>query len=174
VITVEIVPPSAVLAQIQTAMQSAPRLMTTAYKRNMSRLASRWKQALSAEPPPAQQYYPIHWKTAKQRRAFFATDGFGRGIPSARTHELAKAWKVEVLSADAGGSIIVSNKNPAASYVYGDEINGLPRQPMFDASLGGIPWLDADEVNFRYADEATLVLQETWLTVSDPHAGVKP
>lgn len=29
--------------------------------------------------------YPVHWDSKKQRRAFFATDGFGAGIPTQRT-----------------------------------------------------------------------------------------
>lgn len=29
--------------------------------------------------------YPVWWESEKQRRAFFATDGFGKGIPYKRT-----------------------------------------------------------------------------------------
>lgn len=173
-IAVEIVPPTAVLNDIQATLQTSPRLMATAYKRNTSRLAQRWKAALGVEPPPAGQFYPVRWKTRKQQRAFFASNGFGRGIPSQRTHELSKGWKITVDAADKGGSIVVRNAAPEAAFVYGDELNEIERQPMFDASLGGIPWLDPLEVNFKYADEANTVLVETWFTVSDPTAGVRP
>lgn len=173
-IAVEIVPPTAILNDIQATLQTSPRLMATAYKRSTSRLAQRWKAALAVEPPPASQFYPIRWKTERQRRAFFATNGFGGGIPSTRTHELAKGWIVKIDTADKGGSIVVENRNDAAGYVYGDELNGIARQPMFDASLSGIPWIDPLEVNFKYADEAETVLVETWFTVSDPAAGVRP
>jgi hypothetical protein len=37
--------------------------------------------------------YPIQWDSEKQRRAFFATDGFGRGIPTKRTGQAVGAWK---------------------------------------------------------------------------------
>jgi hypothetical protein len=37
--------------------------------------------------------YPIPWDSEKQRRAFFATDGFGRGIPTKRTGQAVGAWK---------------------------------------------------------------------------------
>ena len=38
--------------------------------------------------------YPIQWDTPKQRRAFFASDGFGRGIPTKQTGEYTKGWQV--------------------------------------------------------------------------------
>lgn len=38
--------------------------------------------------------YPIKWDSEKQRRAFFATDGFGRGIPTTRTNRYTDGWKV--------------------------------------------------------------------------------
>ena len=44
--------------------------------------------------PGKKPTYPIRWDSPKQRRAFFATDGFGRGIPTRRTGEYTKNWKV--------------------------------------------------------------------------------
>lgn len=38
--------------------------------------------------------YPVRWDSKKQRRAFFATDGFGGGIPSHRTGKYIRGWKV--------------------------------------------------------------------------------
>ena len=38
---------------------------------------------------------PIRWTSERQRRAFFATDGFGRGIPTRRTGKVAE-WAVFV------------------------------------------------------------------------------
>lgn len=43
-------------------------------------------------PPPS---YPIKWQTEKQRRAFFATDGFGRGIPTPRTGAYTQGFRVQ-------------------------------------------------------------------------------
>jgi hypothetical protein len=37
--------------------------------------------------------YPIRWDSEKQRRAFFATDGFGHGIPYQRTG--ATKWTID-------------------------------------------------------------------------------
>jgi hypothetical protein len=36
---------------------------------------------------------PYHWTSDKQRKAFFATDGFGGGIPYSRTQTLSRGWK---------------------------------------------------------------------------------
>lgn len=38
--------------------------------------------------------YPVNWDSERQRRAFFATDGFGRGIPTRRTDTYVRGWKI--------------------------------------------------------------------------------
>jgi hypothetical protein len=38
--------------------------------------------------------HPVHWDSPRQRKAFFATDGFRRGIPTRRTDEYIRAWQV--------------------------------------------------------------------------------
>lgn len=38
--------------------------------------------------------YPVNWDSDKQRRAFFATNGFGRGIPTTRTGSYINSWTV--------------------------------------------------------------------------------
>lgn len=169
---VEYEPPSAAIAAFNANIDRYPTLLTTAYKRATSRLLSRWLAALRVEPPSAQNFYPIHWKTAKQRRAFFATDGFGQGIPTQRTHELVNAWKGRVDSFENGGDLVVENRSPIAQFPYGTL--DTPRQPMFEASLGGIPWLDPLETSAPFMDEAEIVLLSTLDTVLSPTAGVTP
>lgn len=44
------------------------------------------KERLSQEGKPVR--YPIDWDSERQRRAFFATNGFGKGIPYRRTHAM--------------------------------------------------------------------------------------
>jgi hypothetical protein len=44
---------------------------------------------------PGPVKYPIRWTSERQRRAFFATNGFGRGIPTKRTGDVAR-WGVFV------------------------------------------------------------------------------
>ena len=158
--------PTELFAQINQNIGQAPKLFQTAYKRNMGRVRSRWIRALGTEPPAASNAYALPWTSEKQRRAFFATKGFGRGIPTHRTHELSKSNDVQIDTFDEGGTITVLNTSPSAKYVYGDI--DTPQQVMF-AKIG---WLDPNEVNAQFQDEAVDVLTETFYTVFDPFAGV--
>ena len=62
---------------------------------------------------------PYQWQSERQRRAFFATNGFGRGIPSERTYALRFGWKAQ----DWGDrtKIKVINDAPEARFVMGDD-----------------------------------------------------
>lgn len=57
------------------------------------------------------------WNSEKQRRAFFATNGFGRGIPTRRTQQLASSWETvgkgkeqAILSTAEYADYVVGNK----------------------------------------------------------------
>lgn len=62
---------------------------------------------------------PIDWQTPKQMHAFFATGGFGQGIPTRRTGGLAAGWEVEGQGTQAGYEIVVTNRVPSARFVVG-------------------------------------------------------
>lgn len=69
-------------------------------------------------PPPAKK--PIQWTSEKQRRAFFATDGFGHGIPYRRRRPGIEAeWQVSLYVDSGGATVSIINPNPAAPFVYG-------------------------------------------------------
>lgn len=55
--------------------------------------ASRVKDRLSVDGSPIR--YPVQWDTERQKRAFFASKGFGNGIPYRRTGRTALAWRLE-------------------------------------------------------------------------------
>ncbi len=40
--------------------------------------------------------YPIQWDSERQRRAYFATGGFGKGIPYRRTNRYRFGWRQEL------------------------------------------------------------------------------
>lgn len=61
---------------------------------------------------------PYQWASEKQRRAFFASDGFGRGIPSRRTDSLRFGWRVN--SWASGTKTTIVNTEPHALFVMGD------------------------------------------------------
>lgn len=67
------------------------------------------------EVTPGAVKYPIEWTSEKQRKAFFASDGFGHGIPYQRTGKLALAWDFVI----EDNSAVIRNKAPASIFVYG-------------------------------------------------------
>lgn len=63
--------------------------------------------------------YPIQWASEAQRRAFFATKGFGRGIPARRTGATLKAWKYSIKRDQSGFTFSIFNTKPWAKYLFG-------------------------------------------------------
>jgi hypothetical protein len=104
---------------------------------------------------PGPVHYPVRWTSERQRRAFFATKGFGRGIPTKRTGDVARwdvlvdyatlekigsfLYRVQVVlahldprkkqalgSAPPGGVIIsIANAVPYQRYVTGSQQQGF-------------------------------------------------
>ena len=70
-------------------------------------------QAEGAEPD-----YPIPWDSDQQRKAFFATQGFGQGVPTVRTGALAAGWHSQVGLVDTNKIVaVVKNDIPTARFV---------------------------------------------------------
>jgi hypothetical protein len=67
--------------------------------------------------PGSRPTYPINWDSEKQRRAFFATKGFGGGIPYARTGRYENAWRIS----RSGSGFVLENPSPQSIYISGDE-----------------------------------------------------
>lgn len=102
------------------------------------------------EPGPPR--YPIAWASERQRRAFFATNGFGRGIPTRRTGFILHSW--EIMIHQHGGELVIVaiNSAPYAEFVYG------PRQQPFHAGR----WPVADDVVIDAAIELEADLEAMW------------
>lgn len=75
-------------------------------------LGIRNKMAASAPRPG----HPIHWDSIRQMRAFYASNGFGHGIPTIRTRQHEHAWRV----VKAGDGYAIENPLDTAIYLYGD------------------------------------------------------
>lgn len=148
-------------AMTDNAIRS-PALMATLWQRSMTRLGQRGVEQLSVEPgaPPAGI---TRLMTERQRRAFFATNGFGGGIPHQRTHGLAQGWKYKVVTLENGGAFTIYNEVPGINYV-----EGWDQQP-FLAAMG---WQFAPPVLADISAEADDISIESWWTASDIHAGV--
>ena len=76
--------------------------------------------------PPGPVQYPIQWKSARQRRAFFASKGFGRGIPTKRGTALTSSWVVLVGYQLRLNLITIYNPKSYAQFVY----PGADQQPF--------------------------------------------
>lgn len=59
-------------------------------------------------------------RAGKSRRAYWATRGFGRGVPYARTGFLGVSWRVRIDRRRTDGIITLRNLAPYAENVIGD------------------------------------------------------
>ena len=156
---------------ISTALQQV--------ERNLANLASAFKRAMQGrrgnalaqtalaklrQEPPAPNY-PIRWKTERQRRAFFASDGFGRGIPASRSRpsKVAQGWAAEFIPTDDGGILALTNPVPYMQFVQG--INAQP----FHLDTGWVQLEDVVSDFFREAEDAAVAV---WFDSADPLEGV--
>lgn len=74
------------------------------------------------DEPPRRNYpsdYPLEWTSEKQRKAYFATDGFGAGIPFKRSGKMSQAWQIVGAKDNTGFHIIIENKSKGAKFVGG-------------------------------------------------------
>lgn len=98
------------------------------------------------------------WTTPKQQRAFFASNGFGAGIPTSRTDSIANSWQVVV---DLGeGSIGYVNTSPASRFVLGEF------QQRFHAITG---WKREDLIALEILVDPAIddILIEGWVSIVD-------
>lgn len=66
--------------------------------------------------PGTKPSHPIVWVSEKQRKAFFASEGFGGGVPHRRTDMYVRSWKIEKL--ESGYRLV--NTSKGAKFVGGD------------------------------------------------------
>lgn len=91
---------------------------------------------------PGAVKYPIRWTSEKQRKAFFASNGFGRGIPTQRTNALKDGWKLVNDTTGDTARLMVLNTQDYERYV-----TGVQRQP-FHQYTG---WQDSGEIIERWS-----------------------
>lgn len=77
-------------------------------------LATNVKERMTEEGKPVT--YPVQWDSERQKRAFFATKGFGKGIPYKRTNSYRFGWNME----RSKFGVSLSNRSPAGA------IGGMP------------------------------------------------
>lgn len=146
------------IRQKEEAIVKAPGLMKTAYKRNIGRLRVRILPRLKVEPAKWPAGKKRDWQTEKQRRAFFASNGFGGGIPYQRSGKLLASYDMKVLDTPDGGVLSITNTDPKARFVVGDDA-----QRMHIAT----GYVQIKDVAADARAEAMVILRETWFTVCD-------
>jgi len=117
--SVEVQDPDLLTAYTQV-LEGAPEVANSLINATVNRERDGLLAQLHEEPGPV--VYPFTWKSDKQRRAFFATNGFGRGIPTKRTHILVNAWRlVVVYEPNRITSIMIENNDPKRRFVTGQD-----------------------------------------------------
>ncbi len=124
-------------------------------------VSRRVDDTLRREAPPV--VYPIEWASERQRRAFFATNGFGHGIPYRRTGRYVNSWRVDGDYRGGLSSIRIFNDAD-----YADYVGGYAQQP-FHRNTG---WLSAPTVAQRIMAELDELIADGLLRVMDEELGV--
>jgi hypothetical protein len=79
----------------------------------MHQIAENVKIRMMEEGKPIQ--YPVQWDSPKQRAAFFASNGFGKGIPYKRTHKHRLGWQTTRVPFGQQFRVLLGNKSPAGA-----------------------------------------------------------
>lgn len=133
-IRTEVVVKANALHALNALIAAYPELVQDAAETAWKRVEPSFRHDLEYTPPPPR--YPIQWQSERQRRAFFATNGFGGGIPYRRTGRVSKAWKFRIVTDEGGIAFTVENTAPYAPYVLGHLRPGGrdPQQRMHKAT----------------------------------------
>lgn len=131
------------IADEQTARRRYASTLKATLKSAVKRTQKTVNQRLKKPAGPVK--YPIAWTSDRQRRAFFATNGFGRGIPTRRSGAVQRGWTyTSDVNADAlTGEVTLDNRVPYAKYVYGDFTPDFAPQQRFHRITG---WERANKV----------------------------
>lgn len=105
------------LNNIRRYMQDFDKIAEREIKREANIIGRAAVQELSRPVPDVQ--YPIQWAGERQRKAFFATNGFGKGIPTQRTGSIQKQWRYEIRRNRDGFQFSIYNTKPYAKYLFG-------------------------------------------------------
>jgi len=98
----------------------------------MHQVAENIKTRMMEEGKPIQ--YPVQWDSERQRLAFFATNGFGKGIPYQRNHQYRLGWKTERTPFNRQYRVLLSNKHPAGA------VGGMVRNSQWQSRIHRSRW----------------------------------
>lgn len=158
------------LRQVAKTLTNAPKNFTRLMRARGSKAAPRALARLQADPGPVKylgrgvnNQPTLRWTSDRQRKAYFASDGFGRGIPTQRKGTIAGKWKTAFIPDSKGGMLILENDDPAATFVQGFDQQG------FHADTG---WVTTAQVSDQFFAEGGDSVAEIWYEAADPLEGV--
>lgn len=111
-----------------------------------------------AQRYPGKVKRPLEWQSQKQRRAFFATNGFGRGFGARRTGRLRSGWQVKLRYDTNEGLLKLTNDAPYAWYVQGSA------QQNFHRNTG---WTRVDRLIDSAQKQFVEQVIDAWIEVTD-------
>lgn len=98
----------------QDLTDEIPKVGRLQLYRTMQRIQKRMRR------PGKKSTRPVRWASKKQRMAYFASEGFGRGIPTVRTGEYVRGWQMIKLENGYG----IQNLTPQARFIGGGPFGG--------------------------------------------------
>jgi hypothetical protein len=102
---------SEVIEQLKSFAESLKKIGEETMFNAATEVQDRMKEEGDPVPSFEDKKPYINWDSDKQRKAFFATNGFGAGIPYKRTGAYEQGWKVD--RTDGGAEL--SNSHPAGA-----------------------------------------------------------
>ncbi|MGB1285061.1 MAG: hypothetical protein ACPG7F_00895 [Aggregatilineales bacterium] len=133
------------MIRISASYDAKPLRNMQTYFRNFDDIASReikreadviGRSAVQKLAPPVPDVrYPIQWASERQRKAFFATDGFGKGIPTRRTGGVQKQWRYELNKTAQGYRFSIYNSKPYAKYLFGSLAQDKRKAARFQQAM---------------------------------------
>lgn len=149
-----------VIEATQDLVAQSPRAVDALVNRSIrGDVTTRIVRRLSVTPGAVK--YPIRWKTERQRRAFFATNGFGRGIPTKRTGAVQAGWDVAWNVTGGAGNAVVFNPVEYAQFVY------TPDQQPFHTFTGWLGTSEIDTIILEESERANDMLIEGWYSIAE-------
>lgn len=132
----------AALREIERNLTGLPKAYQNALRGKV--FAAQTLRELKRIPGPPN--YKIRWTSDRQRAAFFASNGFGRGIPTRRKGKIAEDWEVLFIPSDDGAILVLSNPHPEAKFIHGPQ----PFGQGFHIDTG---WTQIDEIEETFYTE---------------------
>jgi hypothetical protein len=151
------------LKQVEFNLERAPEFYRNAMKGGRGFAANRALAALRTVPGPP--VHPIRWTSLRQQRAYFASKGFGRGIPSKRGSPPAvtAGWRGIFIPTSDGGILALSNEEPQTDFVQGFRAQG------FHKDTG---WVQLDDVANDFFEDAEGAAVQVFFEAANPLEGV--